>query len=87
MWSGTSLSKEHARTLYYKAIEWEVLTQSIGLRAMKDRNLVGVVSVDYLMYSGYITLAEQWLKMEIVANKKIEDGSGNKEFYDSKVQV
>lgn len=88
MFSGaTPEIKSHARTLYYKAWEWEVMTYGIGSRAVKDRNLVGVVSVDYLMYSGHVTLAAQWLRMEVAANEKIKEGKGNKEFYDSKIQV
>lgn len=31
---------------------------------------------DYLMYSGYVTLAAHWLKMEQTANAKLADGSG-----------
>jgi alkylation response protein AidB-like acyl-CoA dehydrogenase len=79
--------KSHARTLYYKAIEWEVMTYGIGYRAKSDKNMVGVVSVDYLMYSGYVTLAQHWLRMEVVANQKLKEGKGNKELYDSKIKV
>lgn len=79
--------KSHARSLYYKAIEWEAITYSIGYRAKKDKNVVGVVSVDYLMYSGYVTLAQHWLKMEVVANEKLKEGKGNKELYDSKIKI
>ncbi|CAE7494450.1 unnamed protein product, partial [Symbiodinium microadriaticum] len=87
MWSGaTPEIKSHAKTLYYKAWEWQFMTQSIGLRAMKDRDIVGVTSVDYLMYSGHVTLAEHWLRMEVVANEKLKAGSENKDFYDSKIQ-
>lgn len=88
MWSGdTPEIKSHARTLYWKAWEWNVMTQAIGVRAMKDREIVGVVSVDYLMYSGHVTLAEHWLKMEVVAAQKLKTDPSNKDFYDSKIKV
>lgn len=87
-WSAaTPQIKSHAWTLYFKSLEWLWMTQKIGLRAMKDKNHVGVTSVDYLMYSGHVTLAQHWLKMEIAANKKIKEGNGNKELYESKILV
>ncbi len=39
----------------------------------QDKNCVGIAGVDYLMYSGYITLAEHWLRMEAVAALKLAD--------------
>lgn len=88
MWNGaTPAIKSHARTLYFTAIQWQMLTQYIGFRAMKDKNIVGVTSVDFLLYSGHITLAQHWLKMEIAANEKLKEGKGNKDFYESKILV
>lgn len=83
----TDQVKRHARTLYYKAWEWELLVYHIGNRARKDKNVVGVTSVDFLLYSGQVTLAEHWLHMENVAAKKLKEGKGNNEFYDSKAQI
>ncbi|MDR5904834.1 acyl-CoA dehydrogenase C-terminal domain-containing protein [Franzmannia qiaohouensis] len=37
--------------------EWGELTMGVGMKAMQDREEVGAASVDYLMYSGYVTLA------------------------------
>lgn len=88
MFNGNSSSvKSHAKELFYKAIEWQLMTYYIGYRASKDKNVVGSVSVDYLMYAGHISLAENWLRMENVAAKKIKEGKGNQEFYDSKVKI
>lgn len=88
MWGGaTPEIKSHARTLYWKAWEWNIMTQAIGMRAMKDREIVGVVSVDYLMYAGHVTLAEHWLRMEVVANEKMKSDASNKDFYDSKIKM
>lgn len=79
--------KAHARTLYWKSLEWEFMTMYIGSKAMKDKDYVGVCSVDYLMYSGYVTLAAQWLRMEVVAQEKLAKGVGNKDLYDSKIKI
>lgn len=88
MFNGSSASvKTHARTLYFKAIEWEASVYMIGFMAKKDRNAVGSASVDFLMYSGYVTLAEHWLRMEEAASKKLSAKPGNAAFLDSKVKT
>lgn len=55
--------------------------------ARKDKNVVGSASVDFLNYSGYVTLAEHWLRMEEVASKKLKAGEGDKDFLESKIKV
>ena len=57
------------------------------MMAKKDKNAVGSASVDFLNYSGYVTLAEHWLRMEEVATKKMNSGQGEKDFLDSKIKV
>jgi hypothetical protein len=57
------------------------------MMAKKDKNVVGSASVDFLMYSGYITLSEHWLRMEVTAAKKMESGGSDAEFLDSKIKV
>ena len=51
--------------------EWGDLTMKIGMTAMKNREEVGAASVDYLMYSGYATLAFLWARMAKVAQDAI----------------
>jgi hypothetical protein len=83
-----SVMGQHARTLYWKAIQWQLMTMAIGYRAMKgSKDIVGAVSVDFLLYSGHVTLAEHWFRMEAVAHKKIEEGKGNKEYYEAQIQT
>lgn len=45
-----------------KAAQWQQLTQRIGERAGADPDEIGAASYDYLMYSGYVTLAYWWLR-------------------------
>lgn len=73
------LSKETAN--------WQRYTVSLMLKARKDRDFVGACSVDYLMYSGYIFMAYMWAMMAQTANEKLTEGTGDKEFYKSKIRT
>ena len=42
--------------------EWGELTMHVGLTAMENPEEVGAASVDFLMYSGYVTLAYFWAR-------------------------
>jgi hypothetical protein len=52
-----SALKEFIEPLAKLNSEWGELTMGIGMKAMQDREEVGAASVDYLMYSGYVTVA------------------------------
>jgi alkylation response protein AidB-like acyl-CoA dehydrogenase len=65
--------------------EWGDLTMKVGMTAMKDRNEVGSASVDYIMYSGYVTLAYIWAKMAKVAQDAIAAGTTEEDYYKAKL--
>ncbi len=65
--------------------EWGDLTQQIGMKAMMNKEEVGAASVDYLMYSGYVTLAYFWARSAQVAQMKLAAGEGDAAFYRSKL--
>lgn len=67
--------------------EWGDLTLQIGMKAMKDREEVGAAAVDYLMYSGYITLAWLWARQAEVALAKLEAGTSETDFYQAKLKT
>ena len=67
--------------------QWGVLTQKIGMAAMKNPDEVGAASVDYLMYSGYVILGYFWLRMALVAQQKLAAGAGEAAFYQAKLQT
>lgn len=67
--------------------EWGDVTMKVGMSAMKDREEVGAAAVDYLMYSGYITMAYFWARMALVAQQKLAEGSSEAGFYLAKVQT
>jgi alkylation response protein AidB-like acyl-CoA dehydrogenase len=65
--------------------EWGDITMKIGMSAMKDRNEVGSASVDYIMYSGYVTLAYLWAKMAKAAQVGLANGTTEEDFYKAKL--
>ena len=90
--NGSSTSvKKHAFELFKLSCQWQYCTYKIGAAAATNRDAIGVASVDFLMYSGYITMAEHWLKMEEAAAKALvsptEKNEHTKEFYEAKVQT
>ena len=65
--------------------EWGEITMQVGMKAMQNRDEVGAASVDYLMYSGYVTLAYLWARMAETALQKLDAGEGDAEFYKAKL--
>ncbi|MDN5666684.1 MAG: acyl-CoA dehydrogenase C-terminal domain-containing protein, partial [Psychrobacter sp.] len=67
--------------------EWGDLTARIGMQATENPDAVGGAAVDYLYFSGYVTLAYLWARMALVAQTALADGTGEKAFYDAKVKT
>jgi len=65
--------------------EWGDLTLKVGMAAMKDRNEVGAASVDYLMYSGYVTQAYFFARAAKVAQDALAGGTSEADFYNAKL--
>ncbi len=65
--------------------EWGDVTMHIGLAAMENPEEVGAASVDYLMYSGYITLAYFWARAALLASEK-QTGE-EADFYKAKIKT
>lgn len=67
--------------------EWIDVTTKVGMSAMQNRDEVGAASVDYLMYSGYITLGFMWAMSAEVALKALEAGTTEQDFYNAKLKT
>ena len=67
--------------------EWGELTMSIGMKAMEDREEVGAASVDYLMYSGYVTLAYLFARAVKCARHALSESPSDAAFYRAKIQT
>jgi hypothetical protein len=66
---------------------WRRYSLMIALKARKNRDMIGSASVDYLMYSGYVTMAYFWAMMAQKANEQIAKNPENIEFYRAKVRT
>jgi alkylation response protein AidB-like acyl-CoA dehydrogenase len=76
--------------LMLKNWKWQYNTVKLAQRAMSDRESVSTASVDYLMYSGYLTLAAHWINMEAAAKKALSNPklmTEEKGFYEAKIHM
>jgi alkylation response protein AidB-like acyl-CoA dehydrogenase len=76
---------EFVKPLQMYAQEWLDLSMKLGEQAMANPDNAGAGAVDYLMYSGYVTLAYFWARMAIVAKQNIAKAEGDMSFYEAKV--
>ncbi|MFV0276287.1 MAG: acyl-CoA dehydrogenase C-terminal domain-containing protein [Parahaliea sp.] len=67
--------------------EWLELSMKVGEVAMKNPDEAGAAAVDYLMYSGYVTLAYFWARMAVLARQKIAAAEGDSSFYEAKLMT
>jgi alkylation response protein AidB-like acyl-CoA dehydrogenase len=67
--------------------EWLELSMTIGKAAAKNPDAAGAAAVDYLMYSGYVTLAYFWARMAVLAKEKIAQADGDVSFYEAKLMT
>ena len=65
--------------------QWGELTAEIGAKAAEDAEEIGAASVDYTMFSGYVTLAYLWAKMALISHSELEKGSADLDFYRTKL--
>jgi hypothetical protein len=59
----------------------------LGEAAMANADNAGAGAVDYLMYSGYVTLAYFWARMAVLAQQRIAAADGDVSFYEAKVMT
>jgi alkylation response protein AidB-like acyl-CoA dehydrogenase len=67
--------------------EWAKITQSLLISGSKNPDDLGAAAVDYLMYSGYVTVGYFWLKMAAVADAKLNAGDSDTAFYEGKLNT
>jgi hypothetical protein len=67
--------------------EWLQMTVEISKRAATNPDELGAASVDYLMYSGYVVVGYFWLKMAVVAQEKLDEGTTDTDFYQAKIHT
>jgi len=67
--------------------EWGELAMQIGGAAAKNPDEMGAASVDFLMYSGYVVLAYYWARAAVVADKALQAGTTEEDFYKTKIST
>lgn len=77
--------------------QWSDITARIGMQGTQNLDAVGAAAVDYLFFSGYVTLGYLWAKMAVVAYAKLDEMNasldtnksldGEYGFYDAKVKT
>ncbi|MFL6623906.1 MAG: acyl-CoA dehydrogenase C-terminal domain-containing protein [Sulfurifustis sp.] len=67
--------------------EWGEMTMKVGMAAMQNPDEAGAAAFDYLMYSGYATLAYLWAAAARTAAAKLATGSADEGFYRAKLQT
>lgn len=84
---GNAAIKDFIEPLASLNKEWSELTMKVGMAALQNRDEAGAAAVDYLMYSGYVTLAYLWAAMARVAADKLASGTSETNFYKAKLQT
>lgn len=62
-------------------------TAMIAQKGLKNPDEAGAASSDYLRQFALVALAYMWCLMVQAAQKKLADGEGDKEFYESKIKT
>lgn len=83
--AGNEVMAEFIEPLMALNKEWGDLTMKVGMAALKDRNEVGAASVDYLMYSGYVTQAYLFARAAKISQDALAKGAGDIDFYQAKL--
>lgn len=85
--AGNEAMQEFIQPIMNFGRDWQKMTETLGMKAMQNPDEIGAASVDYLMYSGYLTLAYFWAKMAKVAQEKLASGDTDKAFYEAKIKT
>mmetsp|Transcript_4903 Transcript_4903/g.12542 ORF Transcript_4903/g.12542 Transcript_4903/m.12542 type:complete len:640 (+) Transcript_4903:55-1974(+) len=79
--------RSHGFALLKASLRWHYLTLRVAAKGATNKDAIGIASEPYLMMAGYISLGEQWLKMEAAAAKALDknpDGP-DADFYKGKI--
>ncbi|MCL1623351.1 acyl-CoA dehydrogenase C-terminal domain-containing protein [Moraxella sp. Tifton1] len=77
--------------------QWGDITTRIGMQGTQNADAIGAAAVDYLFFSGYVTLGYLWAKMATVAYARLDKMcesldvehalDGEYGFYDAKIKT
>eukprot|EP00669_Euglena_mutabilis_P014338 TRINITY_DN93_c0_g1_i6.p1 TRINITY_DN93_c0_g1~~TRINITY_DN93_c0_g1_i6.p1 ORF type:complete len:626 (-),score=125.83 TRINITY_DN93_c0_g1_i6:58-1914(-) len=75
----------HTLQLIGLTAEWTGIAATLAQKASKDPAQVESAAVDFMFYSGYVTLAYMWLRIEAEAYKQLGAKAEDKAFFESKI--
>lgn len=78
---------EFTQPLKEVTTQWLVLAKTIGQSAAADPEEIGAASVDFLMFSGYTTLAYFWARMAQVSFEKLQQEGADTDLYSTKINT
>lgn len=78
---------KYAIPLSLKVAQWNWLATKILVKAGSNRDIASTSSVDFLMYSGYVTMAYYWLRMAEAAAHGLKTNPSEKDFYQAKLDT
>ena len=83
----TSNHKRAALRVSGLTVKWAALTGQLFAMSALNRNMPGAAAYDYLLFSGYVTMAYFWLRMMEVASAQLAANptGPDAEFYKSKI--
>ena len=77
----------YSAKLFCNTLSWNWKTVKMLARASRNRDAVSAASYDFLMMSGYISMAYYWAMMAEVAAKKIQEDGSDTDFYSAKLET
>ena len=77
---------EFVQPLVWLGQKLQEQTMGLGMRAMRDADVVGAAAVDYLRLVGHLVMGYFWARMAKLAQQRIAAGS-SEAFYVAKVQT
>ncbi|WP_375738190.1 acyl-CoA dehydrogenase C-terminal domain-containing protein [Pseudomonas boanensis] len=74
-----------ARVVQARLDEWHGLAAEVIARCQHDAQEIGAASVDFLHYSAYVLLAGFWVQAALCAQRSLDAGSAEGDFYRAKL--
>ncbi len=80
--------RKMAKEMSRLARQWWWISLRLMATSMRDRDMIGSASVDYMMYSGYIFMGYMWLRMAVKAREALADENcTDRDFYKAKLRT
>src|SRR5690554_3032973 len=79
--------RRYSLALLGQTLNWSWKTIKMLVLASRNRDAVSAASYDFLMFSGYLSMAYYWAMMAETAASKLAQGSAEQDFYQGKLET